>query len=520
MTSPARFFSHPAFAYALLCAAAFFVYHNVYHNAFIFDDEILLEENRYLRHWKYLSDIFLTSSTSGFGGTDSFYRPLQIFIYMLTYMVFGLSLPAFHALNITFHLGSACLMYRLGQKLGFEKYAALAASFIWVIHPLHTEAVTYMSATADPAHVFFILLGCLCWLSALRYRLPAALACFTAALLFKEAAVVFPAMLCVISFFYPGNLTKLRAILSTWPVWLLAIIYLVLRATLLNFDNSYSFYNEKNPYTEDIFVRFYTFVAVLPDYFRLIILPQGLHMERWVFAHGSFFNVPVLIGFLLLCILGLIVFLGFNKKYPHYKPLAFGLIWFFAAHFPCSGILLPMNALFLEHWMYLPTIGLFLGIGQFTVTAIKMETPRIISFALLCVYAGFLCMGTIDQNKVWAGPYPFYQNILKYERGSTRVHNNLAMYYEEQGKTDLAEEHYLKSFIIWDVYPQNRYNYANLLSKRGQLEEAIVQYKRALELDPTFYRAAYNLAQIYKTLGRRDRAKLYFGIYRKYVPKK
>src|SRR6202012_4779646 len=63
----------------------------------------------------------------------------------------------FHLLNLSLHMANTCLVYRLGAKMGFNPWAVLRAALAWGVHPLHTEAVTYMSATADTLFAFFCL---------------------------------------------------------------------------------------------------------------------------------------------------------------------------------------------------------------------------------------------------------------------------------------------------------------------------------------------------------------------------
>ena len=99
------------------------------------------------------------------------------------------------------------------------------------------------------------------------------------------------------------------------------------------------------------------------------------------------------------------------------------------------------------------------------------------------------------------------------------MHNNLAQAYDEKGDVAAAAEHYEKAIALWDVYPQTHYNYANLLLRAVRIDEAIAQDKRALELDPTFYRAAAVLALIYDNRGDSAAAEPYRQLAEKFAPK-
>lgn len=503
----------PAFAYIFLCVVILLAYAGVYDNQFVFDDEFLVQKNRFLRGWEFLGSIFTTNSTAGFGGIDSFYRPLQIFLYLITYQLFGLSLTAFHALNVALHALNACLAFRLSQRLGFHKGMALVACLVWALHPIHTEAVTYISATADPLHVTFILCGLLVFIGTPAKPYGTAL-CFILALLSKEAAIVFPALLCVILFLQNERRWQIKTYTPTLPYWVIALAYLGLRASLLNFDNSFNFYKTANIYTDNILVRIYTALATLPDYFSLLVAPHDLHMERITKIYVSFFDPSVLwgAGIVILLIATLVHDYVRSRRTQAYlvNPALYAVLWFFACFFPLSGVAVPMNAVFLEHWMYLPSLGLFLGMSESISHFIKNKTPLYAGAAILGALFGFL---TFQQNGTWQTPMIFYNHILQFEEGSARLHNNLAMAYSDENRHDDAQRHYEKAIALQDTYPQTRYNLGLLLLEKGNLDAAISHFKRALALDPSFFYAASQLAQITAQQGQTAETNHYLQIY-------
>jgi Tfp pilus assembly protein PilF len=173
-------------------------------------------------------------------------------------------------------------------------------------------------------------------------------------------------------------------------------------------------------------------------------------------------------------------------------------LWFFAAHIPHTGVLLPVNSLFLEHWMYLPSIGLIGGLLWFAA-----GTPV------------FRPAGVPDVAVI---PVTFYTNILSHAKGNARVHNNLGMAHSERGMGELAIEQYLKAIAFKDVYPQVRHNLAEEYMKLGQFPEAIAQLKRAIEINPQFYYSYRNLAAIYQRLGDQKRAEHYYNLYQQLRP--
>ena len=151
---------HEIVPYLLLAAAVFLAYASVYDNAFLFDDDLIIVMNRFLPNWGSLPHLLTASTTDGARIAGGFYRPMQLLAYFIVYHLFGgLNTIGFHLLNVGLHAANACLMYALGRRLGFNAGACFFATLVWAMHPLHTEAITYMSGTADPLFVFFTMLG-------------------------------------------------------------------------------------------------------------------------------------------------------------------------------------------------------------------------------------------------------------------------------------------------------------------------------------------------------------------------
>ena len=80
-----------------------------------------------------------------------YYRPVQGLLYFLIYQCFGLSEPAFHAASVMLQAANACLMYKLGCRLGFYPRASFVAALLWGIHPLWVEAVAVVVIVAGSA---------------------------------------------------------------------------------------------------------------------------------------------------------------------------------------------------------------------------------------------------------------------------------------------------------------------------------------------------------------------------------
>ncbi len=220
---------------ALLVLTVFLAYSNVYGNSFLYDDEFLIQKNSNILEWSGIRKAFLMSSTGGAGAVDSFYRPLQTVLYTIIYQIFGLSTFGFHFLNLLLHAGSAVLVYALGVRLGFDRRASFFAGLLWSLHPLHTEAVTYQSATDDPLYTFFVLSGLLALFGPSDgekigwKRISLATSFYILGLLSKETAIVFPAVMVACLFLVRKERWKPKTYFTTLPFWVIAGLYLLAR---------------------------------------------------------------------------------------------------------------------------------------------------------------------------------------------------------------------------------------------------------------------------------------------------
>lgn len=496
--------------YYVLILAVMVFYSNVYDNAFLYDDKYLILHNSYLRSWNSISAIFHTYVNSGAFRVGHFYRPLQNLLYLFIYQTFGESTFAFHLLNVSIHAANTCLVYALGIRLNFKPWSIFLAALIWALHPLQTEAVTYMSSTADTLYVFFCLLALVILLPDFAPRkffcvMPIAIL----GLLIKETAIVLPVLVMTCIYLTSDKHLDPKIYLKTWPLWVVTISYLFIRFVFLPFSSNALLNIDpmSQVFATHISLRIYTFLSTIPYYLQLMIWPVGLHMDRNFAVRLDPWFPEVLLG-LLLIIIGMLLIIR-SRKEPR-PVLSWGLMWLAAAHFPQTGLIVPVNALFLEHWMYLPSIGLSLGIAESLGTHIASVKAKYVIGIVALASALVLGYLTYQQNKIWFEPITFYKNILDRGETSERAHTNLGVAYMENGEYAKAMEQYQITLKDHDLTPETHQNIAALLSKNydGQLhvQQEIDELNRALEINPNFLPAHEGLVDLYIYLGDQGKA--------------
>jgi hypothetical protein len=502
--------------YLLLIVAVFAAYSNIYDFAFLYDDEFLIQKNRFLSSFSYLTQIFSSSSTGGAGYKDSFYRPMQILAYLFIEQIFGKTNWAFHLLNLGLHTCNVLFVYKLSKKLSLKTLSAFFVALLWALHPLHVEAITYMSATADTLYTFFILASLLIMTPQFKPRqMFFGFLFFALGLMSKESAIIFPGLLVSVIFLSSkgdSNIERWRwkTYVKTLPFWLTSCFYFALRQTVLNFNQDFNMYKQATVYTEHIFYRLLTFFATLPSYLELFFWPHDLHIDRDFEIYTSFSLLPLL-G-LFICLAGLFSLTqAFRyRRDGRFLFSAWVTLWFGAAYFPQSGVLIPVNSLFLEHWMYLPSIAIFIGLGH----AIEpwLESPRRLlklgTAAALGTSAIALGVCTYKQNELWSDSITLYSTILNYNpvHKPIRVLHNLAMAYSDRGDYLKALEEYKVLLNATPVYPATYHNVARIYASLKQYDLAEKYYLEALKASPDFFPSYEDLMSLYAYLGQTAKA--------------
>lgn len=479
---------------SLIFSLTFAAYFNSFNNEFLWDDEFLIQKNTFITDSAHIPQILTSSSTAGFGNQDNFYRPTQTLYYLLIHSIAGKEARAYHIGNTLLHALNGVLLFLLLIKLFKNSLLAFATSLLWALHPVHTEAITYISGTADPMSFFFVLLmlitfpsGKMNWIS---WRYIGSLFLFSLALLSKESVIIAPGLLFLIIFLKNKSLTQWKIYTPLIPFAFISLGYLALRNSVLNFDETYQFYKNTNIYTENILYRTYTFLAALTEYITILVWPQDLHMERRFPVYTSPLSLQVIVGISIVTLCALASYILRKSKLA-----PFSFLWFFIAFIPMMGIIIPVNSFLLEHWLYIPSVAFILAITHLVFYFSKKQHPMVFPTIIFFI-AISLTAATHHRNKDWKTPVSFYTNILAYNGGTARIHNNLAMAYSERGELDKAISHYLTAIAMSDTYHQTHYNLARVFVRKNQLDKAIIHLNRSLKISPQFTHAQKLLNEI------------------------
>jgi len=457
--------------YFLLGFIVFLVYFNSIFAPFIRDDIHLVVQNPYIKNFLNFPHYFTQDLFRG--KTSNFYRPMQTIFYAIVYHFAGLKPCVFHLLNIILHIINTILIFILMKKLYGEEIAFFSSLFFG-IHPLNTEAITYISGTADP---LFFMFGLLSIYFFVKIRFIFSYIFFVFSLLSKETGVIFPFFLILYDVTYSGY--KKEKIKWYVPFILLDGMYAVLRMTVLRFSSIKEFVAA--PFIQ----RFYTSFKGFLIYLRLIIFPDILLVERHLPYIKHWYSGWFLFGFILF-----IFSIYFIFKFRKDKKKTFPYLWFMINFFFISNIFIPLNGNFREHWMYPGIIGILI---YYVIFILKVSGKHFkIAFSIL-----FLLYGgrTVYRNFEWKNPEKFYGEALKHS-SFWALHYNLGLQYMNEGKYDKALEE-LKGSLKIKKHILSYVAIGKVYFLKGENEKAEEFFKKALQLNTSSATALFNLSLVY-----------------------
>jgi len=253
---------------------------------------------------------------------------------------------------------------------------------------------------------------------------------FALSLICKEMAMMLPLLLALEISRNPKEGKARFKILA--PYIAVLVLYALLRITVFNFakgtnpiiDLSFSA-------TLPLWVRLLTDFKVIFLYLRILILPLGLHIERFVEPVRNVFQSGI-----LLYIAGFIIIIVAVKKISDKnKLILFSSLWFLFALLPVLNIY-PISVLFGEGWLYIPSIGFFIVLSAIFQDIIKPRLGKIFSWILISLFLVYYAFFTIAYGKTWKDSVSVFTNVLKYEKASPFIYltySNLGVAYSDKG---------------------------------------------------------------------------------------
>lgn len=472
------------------------------------DDIPLIIENSRVQEFSFSSVKALLTHTNaeGSAGIALQYRPITMASFAANVRLSGAVTTSYHVVNDVLHILNAILLFFVVRLLLASRtisthrrdiLSAVIAAF-WLIHPLQTEAVSNIAGRGDLLAFFFEAIGLYLVLKGKSWRWSAAtIFAMALALLSHESAILFPVYATLALLMVPSTSSPFRSSLSaalgvTWPLYALAAVYGAIHTIVLNLPSSFVGYA-------------LTHGSAVLSYLKLVIIPVGLHPERTIPMlplWAAWVGIAVVMGGIA----------GALRQWRRGDRIAvFGVALAILPLALSFGFSSGTQLRILEHWLYLPLVGLALlvvvyGDVLYQMLRAKSRIVGIIFFVLVVAYVLVLCAQTVRQNVLWGQPEKLLMRITSFEPEHTPTLIALATLYAQQEKFDLAEKYLLTASALSPSDAGIFTMLGNLKRGLGAMDQAIMYYEKAIAADPSSSYAYRNLAGIYIQRGNNAKA--------------
>lgn len=452
---------------------AILVYANGFWGVFHFDDRLTILANPHLAGW----ETFV-------GHLDHMVRPVLYATLLLDRGLFGDEPAGYHVINLLVHLASGLLVYLIVARAATDerRLVPLGTALLFLLHPIQTEAVTYISGRASSLMAGWYLLALFLYLKATEeckgmWRSvgfhTAACASFLCALGSKETAATLPAALLLWEWTvardraHAGTGNRLACQLPYWGVLFAAGLWAWGHP---RYGELARVSAELRPPVEQMLsalhAAWFSLVLLLCPWLQSFDhdLPTIRSVMQWP-APG---DLALLVGFALAGVIAL------RRR----RLLVFGMGWWALHMLPAHG-LIPRVDLLSERNLYLPSMGAFLVMvlvmcdiarwveGRGLRRTVVIETLRVSGVAIALACAGL----TVQRNALYQEPVRLWTDAVRQSPAKARPRNNLGYAY----------------------------------AQAGDWERAIDEFRMAVQLDPHYVLAQENLRKAYLyQVGRSD----------------
>ena len=497
------------FSFFLILLACFICYSNSFYASWHFDDDPVIIRNSNI-HLKELSLPELARATTFFqndsSSQDAFrFRPIATLSFALNWYAGADRVFGYHLVNVTIHILCAWVLFFLLQSLfrtpnlsgcceGDEDNIALLAAVLWALHPIQTQAVTYIVQRMTLLVTFFYLCGMLCFIHGRIStkqvpRLGWFSGCFICLLLAmgsKENAVLFPLSLALVEIVFLKSFSTGADLKASFRIILSATFATGILSVLL----AYSTLSHPFTYISSISSgRFFTPMERLLTEPRIVIgylsqifypLLTQFSIEHSVSVSTSLLD-PVTTLASITLISGLLAFALFQiRKMP---ILSFSILFYFLNHLIESTVI-PLELVF-EHRNYLPSAFIFFPVAMSIIKGLRYYQQKgrqpmfLICFAVTALFLIVLGVTTYTRNAAWASEKTLWEDALSKAPQSSRPYEMLARYYQNAGLIEKALNLYETAKTKQRT---NRFSLADNFTNLGSIYSLKMKFEKALEL--------------------------------------
>ncbi|MBN2144531.1 MAG: hypothetical protein JW774_07900 [Candidatus Aureabacteria bacterium] len=453
-------------------------------------------------------------------GNVGYYRPLANVTYALLYQVFGNKPFLFHLYGLFLHLMITLLLVRIGFQITSSGFISFLSGVVFFIHPVHHQAVYYITGIVDLQAVlfglfsFFLLQAYLAQPLKSKWKLGWSCILYGCSIYTKEIAFLLPMIPFIFHSVRYKNVRRKK--------WHILLLYLPVPLSLF-WIRKYILHLDWLP--DGVLFHFLTYYGTIIQAFFRNIFQTIFPFRLWYFKSyiplisnvSAWLWVGLFCGFFLL-------FIRLRKN----QVLTYAGIWFGLFYLPVSNFL-PLAPCVAEkqiyspeHLLYLPSFGVYLLLIYAVVKGSQGNMLKQILPRLLLIYLAWTAIQSFKTASLWHDSerlhlYQIQQTPLRLD-----PYQGLGYYYMIRGEYEKAQC-YLNQGLSLPFEEKDKYfktltNMAQTQLVLGEVEKARQNLETVLSFWPENYFALYLLGNIYLMRHQEEQAVHCFNEIKKIKP--
>jgi protein O-mannosyl-transferase len=498
--------------FLLLLALAVLPYLSALRGGFVFDDLGLVVRHPAVqgpfRLWTILTADYWASVKEAL-----LWRPVTTLSFALDHLIAGRSPLWPHLVNVLLHASVTLLWAQLVRRLTKRDALAFVAGFLFAVHPLHTEAVTWISGRAELLAAGFSLVAIHLALSSSSRRRWLCLGAVLLAVGSKESATVLPILLLYLTWAMESRRGRMwegeKATAVPPPVaiglasFVPILLYLVGRRFVLGTWLGPHPQPSDNPLVgSGILTRLPTVLDTAGRSIGLLFWPARLSLD---YSAPVLALVRAVTPYLLLGMLGTsgFIYLAIRRRHaPEGWGAGFALLTFALT----SNLLYVIGTIFGERLLYLPSAGLLLVVtaGGFVAAArFPRSRQALQAFLVIALLAG--SVRTWIRNDDFRSDAALYKAEVRVQPLSPKMRHNSAVQAAIEGRYEDAVREAMEAIRLDPTSRAPRETLVGVLEKLGRTKEAINFLAYVVKTDAGDFHARRNLIRLFDQAGQQAR---------------
>ena len=492
-------------SFLALTFLGFTAYSNSFSVPFLYDDRAFIPYSK----WNIISFYFYFSKNDFGNFLKSIFqsnRPILALSFFLNYKLGGLNPFSYHIINLTFHILTAFFIYLTLKNIIANTLIPVLSASVFLVHPIAVESVTYISSRSSILSAFFYIVP-FYLLSRKNFKNSRSIIYYILSIfsyLFslgcKEIGITLPLMLLIYDYFFLSGednkelMKRAKGCYIQMGILTLAIIFLKFNfaLTLQSPDQA----------VRGLYPHLLTQIYIFSYYLLKLFLPINLNVDPDFHLINSLLQLNFILPAFILAFL---VFMAwkFRKKS---KILSFAIVWLLITVSP--HFFIRLRDLMADRWLYLSLISLsffsgtvFLKTLSFFKEGVFKKTFIKLIYTGLILFITFLSILTFERNFVWESEIALWSDTVKKSPDKERPHGNLGKAYTDKGMIDEALAEFKKAIEIDSSSGQAHYNLGNCYYGMGKVDDAITQYGLSIKANRNYVLAYNNLGIAYFSKG-------------------